>query len=342
MERITIIGVGPIGASIGRGLMARGLRETEVVISSRNRRVLKDVAKIGAADKTIANLRSAVSGARLVILDVSIAEMRELLEGIAPILEDGAVVTDTSVSKIPVLRWADQYITNGASFVGGHPLPRRVPDTLEGADHTIFDGANYTVTPSKSADEAAIRTVVGLVESLGARPLFLDANEHDSYAAAMHYLPVVMSSAFVSATAGSDGWRDMHKLAEAGFGDYSQLAANDPMDNEAVCLANPDSLVHWVDQLIIELYAYRNQIKEAGEEAGEGLLERFVEAWELRARWEAGAVERDDNLVPLPTASESMATAFFGSRLSSRFRKSKTEDPMDEKLKYRRRNRPLA
>ena len=80
MERITIIGVGPIGASIGRGLMARGLRETEVVISSRNRRVLKDVAKIGAADKTIANLRSAVSGARLVILDVSSAEMRELLE----------------------------------------------------------------------------------------------------------------------------------------------------------------------------------------------------------------------------------------------------------------------
>ena len=209
---------------------------------------------------------------------------------------------------------------------------------MQDADHTIFDGVNYTVTPSKSADDAAIRTVVGLVESLGARPLFLDASEHDSYAAAMHYLPIVMSSAFVNATAGSDGWREMHKLAEAGFGDYSQLASNDPMDNEAVCLADPDTLVHWVDQLILELYAYRNQIKEDGQ----GLLERFVEAWELRARWEAGAVERDDNAVSLPSSGESMATAFFGSRLSSRLRKPKTEDPTAEKLKYRRRRRPLA
>ena len=338
MERITIIGVGPMGASIGRGLMKRGLRDTEVVISSRSRKVLNDVAKLGAADKTIPGLRSAVAGAQLVILDVPIMDIRELLEAIAPILADGAVVTDTSISKIPVLRWADQYITDGASFVGGHPLPRWVPDTLEGADHTIFEGINYTVTPSQSADETAIRTVVGLVESLGAKPLFLDASEHDSYAAAMHYLPIVMSSAFVNATAGSPGWREMHKLAEAGFDDFSRLAANDPMDNEAVCLGNPDALVHWLDQLIVELYAYRNQIKENGQ----GLLERFVEAWELRARWQAGAVVEDDKVLRLPSSRESMATAFFGDKLASRLRTPATKDPTGDKLKYARRDRPEA
>ena len=338
MERITIIGVGPIGASIGRGLMRRKLRDTEVVISSGSKKVLTEVEKIGAADLTIAGLKSAVTGAQLVILDAPIGEMHELLEAIGPILEDGAVVTDTSISKIPVLRWADQYIRDGANFVGGHPLPRRVPATLEAADYTIFDGANYTITPSASADEAAIRTVVGLVEALGAKPLFLDPSEHDSYAAAMHYLPIVMSAAFVSATAGSNGWREMYKLAESGFDDYSRLAANDPLDNETVCLANPDALVHWVDQLILQLYAYRNEIKEEGE----GLLERFVETWEMRARWEAGVVERDDSRPQIPSARDSMATAFFGEKLASRLRSAESKDPSGGGVKYVRKDRPDA
>ena len=316
--------------------MKRKLRDTEVVISSGTRRVLNDVAKIGAADLTTRGLRSAIAGAHLVILDVSLGEMPELLEAIGPMLEHGAVVTDTSVSKIPVLRWADQYITDGANFIGGHPLPRRIPATVAEADHTIFEGASYTITPSESADEAAIRTVVGLVEALGAKPLFLDPSEHDSYAAAMQYLPIVMSSAFVTATAGSDGWREMHRLAEAGFKDFSRLAANDPLDNETACLANPDALVHWLDQLILELYAYRNQIKENGQE----LLERFVEAWEMRARWEAGAVGRDDDGPQLPSSSASMATAFFGDKLASRLRSPKTGESAGGPFKYRRRYRP--
>lgn len=339
MERITIIGVGPIGASIGLGLMKRGLRDTEVVISSGKRKVLGEVSKIGAADKTIPGLRSAVAGARLVVLDVSVAETREMLEAIAPILEDGAVVTDTSVSKVPVLRWADEYLTDRATYIGGHPLPRWIPETIPEADPKIFDNVNYTVTPSQSADEAAIRTVVGLVEALGAKPLFLDASEHDSYAAAMHYLPIVMSSAFVNATAGSSGWREMYKLAEAGFDDYSRLASNDPMDNEAVCLSNPDVLVHWLDQYILELYAYRKQIKENGE----GLLERFVDAWELRARWSAGAVERDEADHRLPSARDSMATMVFGEKLASRLRAADKKDAeRADNLKYVRRDEPDA
>ncbi len=269
------------------------------------------------------------------VLDASVGEVPELLEAIGPILDDGAVVTDTSAIKAPVLRWADRYLTGGATFVGGHPLPRRLPDAIEDADASIFQDVNYTVTPSESANADAIRTVVGLIEALGAKPLFLDPVEHDSYAAAMHYLPIVMSSAFVTATAGSAGWREMHKLAEAGFEDYSRLAGNDPMDNETVCLANREALVHWLDQLILELYGYRNQIKDGEQE----LLERFVEAWELRARWESGAVNSDDNAPLMPSASQSMASTFFGEKLASRLRRSDSGESGADRFKYLKRKR---
>ena len=334
MERITIIGVGPLGASIGLGLMKRRLRDTEIVISSADRTVLNTLSKIGAADQTISSLRSAVDGAQLVILDVPVGEMRELLEAIGPILDQGAVVTDTSATKIPILAWADTYIRDGVDFVGGHPLPKRMPNSLMSADPGIFTDARYTITPGKHTDESSIRTVVGMIEALGSKPLFLDPSEHDSYAAAMHYLPVVISSAFVNATAGSTGWREMHELADARFDTFSRLASNDPLDNEAVCLANPEALVHWVDQLIGQLYEYRNQIKEKDER----LLERFVDSWELRARWEADAVVPDDS-TRLPSATESMASAFLGDKLAKRMQSLRGDGEDKKRFEYFRKKR---
>lgn len=334
MERITIIGVGPLGASIGLGLMKRRLKNTEVVISSGDRRVLNTISKLGAANQTIGNLRDAVSGSQLVVIDAPIGEIRELLEAIGPILDDGAVVTDTNAIKTPILKWADTYLPRNVDFVGGHPLPKRIPDSVDSADASIFTEACYTVTTEKSVDQSSVRTVVGLIEALGAQPIFLDPSEHDSYAAAMQYLPIVISSAFVNTTAGSNGWREMHQLADNNFSTFSHLSSNDPLDNEAVCHASPEALVHWLDQFIVELYKYRNQIKDKDEQ----LLERFVDSWELHARWEANAVVPDDR-TKLPSAGESMANAFFGEKLTQRMRGLRGDQKETQSFKYSTKDR---
>ena len=198
MERITIIGVSPVGVSIGLALMARKLQNTEVVITSKERSVMSAVSKMNAAHATERGLRAAVDGAKLIVLDVPISETREILEAIGPTLDPDAVVTDTTNIKEPVMKWASEYLRPDASFVGGHPLLKTIPDTVEEADASIFKDARYTITPTDDVDDQAIRTVVGLVEAIGAQPLFLDPSEHDSYAAAMYHLPMIMSSAFVT------------------------------------------------------------------------------------------------------------------------------------------------
>ena len=332
MERITIVGVGPVGVSIGQSLMKRNLKNTEVVITSGDRAVMSAVSKMDAAHKTIGGLRQAVETAQLVILDAPLGELHELMEVIGPSIEPGAVVTDTVSVKGPVMKWASEYLPSDASFVGGHPLLKEVPLSIEDADPAIFAGAKYTVTPGDSSDEQSIRTVVGLIEALGARPIFLDPAEHDSYAAAMHHLPVVISSAFVNSTAGSQGWREMHMLAESQFETFGRHATNDPLDNEAVCLADPESLVHWIDELILELYAFRTEIKDSSEE----LIERFVNAWELRAKWEADAVVPQDG-VRIPSAGESIASAMLGEKLAERLRAlRRKEEESENKHRSRR------
>ena len=332
MERITIIGVGPVGASIGRSLMARNLTSTEVVISSADRGVLSAVSKMDAAHKVEGSLSAALSGAKMVILDSPIAQTRELMDTIGSMIEGGAVVTDTANVKTPVMRWAAEFLPKDVAFVGGHPLLKAAPETLEDADPAAFRGAKYAVTPSESADEQSVRTVVGLVEALGARPVFLDPAEHDSYAAAMHHLPVVMSAAYVTATAGSEGWREMHQLAESQFSAFGRHAANHPEDNEAVCLADREAITRWIDRLILELYEYRNEINEESD----ALVERFTRAWEMRARWEADdVVPKADN--PIPSAGDSIMSMFLGERLASRLKPRDDDDDRKFRLPGRRR-----
>lgn len=321
MERITIVGIGPVGVSMALALKRAGLKNTEVVATSGDRQVLSVINKMNAVDKTESNLGTALRGAQMVILDVPLTETRELMEGIGPVLEDGAVVTDTSTSKGQVMKWADQYFPKTVSYVGGRALIKKPLHSLEDANAEVFSDINYCVMPAQSANQQAIKTVVGLVETLGARPLFLDHNEHDSYSAAVNHLPMILSCALMTVTSGSESWREMHRLADSEFAEFTSKSAVNPEDNEAACLANPEGVVHWIDEMIGELYTYRNLIKDGTDE----LLLKFINAWEGRARWDANVVIPESG-PSIPSARDSMATAFLGEKALNRFKKMTASD----------------
>ena len=315
MDRITIIGMGPIGVSIGLGLKRSRLKDTEIVGADADRKVLSRVSKLGAVDRTTGNLRSALEGAQLVVLDTAVADTREMLEAIGPVLREGCVVTDTGAVKTPVLTWAETYLRDGTSFIGGRPLPARLLSSLDDADGALFEGTQYCVVAGESADPESVKTVVGMVEALGARPVFLSPEEHDSYAAALVHLPLALSAVLVRTAAGSRSWSDMSRLAAAEFSENSFLASTDPRESAADFQANPAALVHWLDQAIEQLHSIRSQVAGDGDE----LLETLVEAWEHRARWEAGPVGTEQEPFEAPSAAQRMGGMVFGHGLTRRY-----------------------
>lgn len=315
MERITIVGLGPLGTSIGLGLKKANLSNAEIIGTSRERRNASNANKVGAVDRTYAGLGAAVDGANLVVLDADMGETEELLKTLGQRLEPGAVITDLGVMKSKAVAWAEQYMKEGVYFVPGRPLPKKPITTLEEADGAAFQGCRYCIVPPVSAPEAAVKTVVGMADALGSTPFFMDALEHDSFAAGTSYLPVVLSSALVTATTSSESWREMHRLASSEWDAVGCLASNSPDDNLAIARANPELLAQWLDKLILELQAYREKILEDSED----LRHVFVEAWEARARWEHGVVE-DRSGPEIPTAMQTMGAFLFGDRLMRRQR----------------------
>jgi prephenate dehydrogenase len=308
--------MGPVGTSIGLALKRASLKETEIVGTDGDRGRLANASKLQAVDRTSGNLRTALDGAQLVVVDMPLPEIGPLFEAIGPTLDADCVVTDTGGAKAHVARLAEEHLPDRVGYVGGHPLLRQPTAALEDASASLFESVDYCVVPAKSADREAVRTVIGMVETIGARPFFIDAEEHDTFDAAVRDLPILLSNALVNATSASPSWREMSRLAAQEFRTASHLATYDPQESAASCVSNAETLVRWVDRLIAELYSYRNHLTDGGDELGDS----FVRAWEELAKWEAGAgaSETGDEV---PSAAQTMAGMFVGKRLVDRQRR---------------------
>ena len=203
---------------------------------------------------------------------------------------------------------------------------------MEEADETLFDKREYCVVPSSRAKQEAVKTVVGMVEMMGARPLFLDVAEHDSYSAAMAQLPTILSASLITMASSSPAWREVSRLAGSEFQELSQLSAANPTSSAWSCAHNSEALVYWLDKMIDELSSFKEKVSE-----GEDLADSFIHAWEQRARWESGELNLETTGPEVPTMGEHMAGLVVGQKWAERSRKlTKGEDTPAWKFRGRR------
>ena len=285
--RITIIGLGLIGGSIGLALQ-KVKTNFEIVGHDREHSVAGRARKLGAIDRAEWNLISAAEGADLIIIATPVMAIKEIFAAIAPYLKEDCVVTDTASTKQQVVEWAQELLPETVSFVGGDPMVGKGESGIEAADADLFIDAIYCLTPLPNARPEAVRLLADLVSIIGARPYFLDAAEHDGLVAGVNHLPFILSTALVSATAQSPSWREMRKLTSYAFRNATHLAPGDPTTYRDICLTNRRSIVRWIDTYLESLKALREAV--AAEDA-EGLEGIFKETFAAREEWLKGSEE---------------------------------------------------
>ena len=190
------------------------------------------------------------------------------------------------------------------------------------------------ISPSVSASEQAVRTVVGLAQLAGARPMFMDPDEHDSYAAAVSHLPLVLASALFSTAFGSAAWPELAQLASSGFRDTTRLASGSPEMAHDIMATNRENVLHWLDRFSDELASFRETVARGSDE-------------ELLDVFRRSALERDNFVINGPpkrdTPAEpaekiSISDMLFGSKIAGAMRKQQeTLRQMEERQKDDRR-----
>ena len=137
----------------------------------------------------------------------------------------------------------------------------------EHADPKLFEDARWVVVPTRSASQAAVETITGFAAGLGAKPMFMDAQEHDAYVAAVSHLPMLAAGTLFRLTRDSEAWPELSMLASSGFRDTTRLAGTDEQMAHDIALTNRDQVVHWLQRYRGALYELEDQLQDVENEA---------------------------------------------------------------------------
>lgn len=278
--RITLIGLGLIGGSLGLALKRTRGAEVELVGYARRPETRDRAYQLGAVDRAENSLPAAVKEADLVILATPLSAIKEILGQLRDCLSPACIVTDTASTKAMVMKWVEECLP-GANFIGGHPMAGKEISGIEAAEANLFDHCTYCLTPGRATSPEAVETLAELVRQVGAMPLFIDALEHDKLVAGISHLPFLLSVALVSTTSQDSHWSQLSKLAASGYRDLTRLASQNPEMNWDICLTNQQNIVDWIDDFIRELSRFRHLVREGDPE----LREAFMEAQRARQQW---------------------------------------------------------
>ncbi len=299
--RIALVGFGLIGGSIARALRrpfagaeagSNGPVILSIVAWSPTGTGVSRALADGVVDAAPASLVEVLDGADLVVLAAPPLGCLELLDALGGALRlhltRGATVTDVASTKATIVARADAL---RLPFVGGHPMAGRETSGYGAATPDLFDGRPWVVVPGVGARPPDVERVEWLARACGARPVRLDAGEHDAAVAAVSHLPLVVATALAEAVVGpADGpvradWWTGRLLAASGWRDMTRLARGDPAMAAGILATNAPSIAARLEDLRTVLDSWLAALgAEGGPDAA--ALEARVRA--LRARLEAG------------------------------------------------------
>jgi len=243
--KIAVLGVGLIGGSIG--LAAREhASDAEVVGFGRSPERLEKAVRVGALHRAAGTLEEALEDAGACLCCAPVGALPEQIGAALAAAPEDCVVSDVgSVKGGLVERFSDE------RYVGGHPVAGAETAGVEHARADLFEGAAWYLTPSKSSSGILYERLHRLVKSLGARPVAIDAAEHDRLLAAVSHLPHVLANVLVAQAAGR-----------------GELPRTGPSFRDATRVAGANSEV-WTDIYMANREAIAAEIDAAAKRLGE-------------------------------------------------------------------------
>jgi prephenate dehydrogenase len=283
-RKITIVGVGLLGGSIGLAARKLGLAG-EIAGYVRREKTIAECEKGGAMDYATMDLLAAVSNADLVILCTPLAQMRSLAEQLLPALKRGAIITDVGSVKAGVVRELESLIAkSGAHFVGSHPMAGGEKTGVAAARADLFKNAVCVLTPTKKSNAGAVRKLERFWKSLGSRVLKLPPEQHDLFVSRTSHLPHVVAATLAHLVLDPAQPKGQSQLCASGFRDTTRIASGSPEMWRDIALANRKYVARSVTAFITELQKFERVLKSADPKAIEGF---FESAKKRRDHWRA-------------------------------------------------------
>ena len=260
IQRAAILGTGLIGGSFAKALR----RYTpDMHIAGWDREdVAQELKNSGVADESFSgSIGPAIRGADLIYLALPIGVTLDILPEIAQNAAPHALITDACSTKMRICTAAVELFQDEEStpiFLGGHPMAGRELSGFAQSDADLFQKTTYAlVGPSEEDRDPRVAAFLKIIEKLGARPLWLGAQQHDYAVGLASHLPQLTAVALGSflydrldenglpITLAGPGLRDTLRLAGSSYATWRDIV----LTNKEVLSAALDLFARRLDDL---------------------------------------------------------------------------------------------
>jgi len=145
--------------------------------------------------------------------------------------------------------------------IGGHPMCGKEISGIEQAEPGLYRDKVFALVPTQRTDAGTLQLAVELVRTIGARPLMLQAAQHDRLATAISHLPYLAAAGLVRAAEQVSITEPLvWDLAASGFRDSTRLAASDLTMMLDIVLTNRDAILDSLERFTRELELLRQAV----------------------------------------------------------------------------------
>ena len=241
-KNILIVGLGLLGGSYARGLRRFGFHISAI---TKDRASIDYALREGIIDEGTTELdRDMIGSADLVIFALYPHVFVEWIEQNQGLLKSGALITDVTGVKCPLVYKIQEMLRPDVEFIAAHPMAGREVSGVENSTERMFFGANYIVTPTERNTEDAIETCMELGRLLGFSTVTtLSPEEHDEMIGFLSQLTHCIAITLMTCNDREhlerftgDSFRDLTRIARINDAMWSELF----LENRQVLLAQMD------------------------------------------------------------------------------------------------------
>ena len=253
--KILIIGLGVIGGSYAKALSDKGYTVKCITKETADVRYGLEHGMISYGTTEVEP--ELVREAELIIFALYPKAFISWIKKYQHLISPGALITDVTGIKSQVVYAIQKLLREDVEYISAHPMAGRERSGVEFADPSVFNGANYIVTPTEQNSLEAIKLCKSLGEELGFyRISELSPEEHDEMIAFLSQLTHIIAVTLMNCN-DSDG---LEKYTGDSFRDLTRIAKiNDRMWSE-LFLMNKDALLLEMDRFMEEFAEFRQYL----------------------------------------------------------------------------------
>lgn len=258
--KISIIGVGLIGGSLGMSLKKERL-VAEIVGIGRDEEKLKQAKKLGALDRWTLDFKKGVQNADLVILATPVRTIPQIIRRLTPYFKEKCIISDVGSVKFSVIQAIESFLPKNIYFVGGHPIAGSEQAGIQFAQEDLFKNRVCVLTPTQNTNQEALAQIKSMWEEVGASLVMLSPEEHDTIMGAVSHLPHLVAVSLVNTVGASpkSGKKFLSSVG-SGFKDTTRIAASSPILWRDIFLENKEVILKMIDKFKITLENLREFI----------------------------------------------------------------------------------